>query len=166
MIPPDLPEATISTRLMTRLIVFLIAAWSALEGVVLVGFHGASSGSLGAGITDEAGQRLVGAHLLVLTPAYLLIAWRPDRYSSLIWLPFAAQLSVALVVGYSIVSGETDFGDGILAMAVGAIFVGLLGFVWISEQRSVARAKMESRELERQAATSSDTAGPEGATPG
>ena len=160
----ETPDATISTRLLTRVLIFLIAVWSLLEGIVLVGFHGASSGALGAGITDEAGQRLVGAHLLVLAPAYLLIAWRPERYQSFIWLPFAAQLAVAVVVGYSIVAGETDFGDGILAMAVGTIFVGLLGFVWISEQRSVARSKMEA--AQQQSAPASEAAGPEGAPPG
>lgn len=162
---PDQPDATISTRLLTRVLIFLIAAWSVLEGIVLVGFHGASSGALGAGSKDDAGQRLVGAHLLVLAPAYLLIAWRPERYQSFIWLPFAAQLAVAVVVGYSIVAGETEFGDGILAMAVGAIFVGLLGFVWISEQRSVARSKMEAAQQET-AAQASEAAETESASPG
>jgi len=141
-----LPDATISTRILTRILVFLVAVWSFLAGIVLVAFHGASSGALGAGVTDDAGQRLVGAHLLVLVPAYLVIAWRPERHQSLLWLPFAGQLALALTVGYSILAGETRFGDGILAFAVGAIFVVLLGFVWMSEQRAVARAKFEARQ--------------------
>ena len=141
-----LPDATISTRILTRILVFLVAVWSFLAGIVLVAFHGASAGALGAGVTDDAGQRLVGAHLLVLVPAYLVIAWRPERHQSLLWLPFAGQLALALTVGYSILAGETRFGDGILAFAVGAIFVVLLGFVWMSEQRAVARAKFEARQ--------------------
>jgi len=140
--PP--PETTISTRILTRIIVLLIAVWSLIAGTVLVGFHGATSGALGAGVTDEAGQRLLGAHLLVLVPAYLLIAWRLERHKSFLWLPLAAQLATAFAVGYSILTGETDFGDGILAAAVSGIIVVLLGFVWISEQRGVSRAKYEA----------------------
>lgn len=143
-----LPDATISTRQLTRIIVVLIAAWSLLAGIVLVFFPGATSGALGAGVTDEAGQRLVGAHLLVLSPVYALVAWRFHRYRQLLWLPFAAQAAVFFSVGYGILSGETDFGDGILAVAVSGIFVALLGFVWVHEQRALARARLEARESE------------------
>ena len=137
------PDVTISTHILTRLVIILIALWSLVAGLVLLAFHGASAGAVGAGVTDEAGQRLVGAHLLVLVPAYLLLAWRLDRYRAFLWLPFAAQLSLALVVTYSIVIGETSFGDGILAVAVGTIFVALLAFLWVSEQRTFARTKLE-----------------------
>jgi hypothetical protein len=134
--------ASISTRLLLRVIVLLIAIWSLLEGTVLVGFHGVGSGALGAGVSDLSGQRLVGAHLLVLVPAYVFIAWRIDRYAGFIWLPFAAQTAFALTVAYAIIIGDTDFGDGVLAAAVSAIFAGVLGFVWITEQRSVANASL------------------------
>ena len=130
--------------MLTRIIILLIAGWTAVAGVVLIGFHGATSGALGAGVTDEAGQRLLGSQLLILVPAYLLLAWRPERYSHFLWLPFAAQLATALAVGYSILTGETDFSDGILAAAVSGIFIALLSFVWVSEQRAVARAKFEA----------------------
>jgi hypothetical protein len=76
-------------------------------------------------------------------PAYLLIAWRLDRYQAFIWLPFAAQLVFAIAVAYAIVAGDTDFGDGILVVAVSAIFAGALGFVWITEQRTVAISKLD-----------------------
>jgi hypothetical protein len=152
------PEATISTLILTRIIVLLIAVWSLVAGTVLVGFHGATSGALGAGVTDEAGQRLLGAHLLILVPAYLLIAWRPERHKSFLWLPLAAQLATVSAVGYSILTGETDFGDGILAAAVSGIFVVLLGFVWISEQRSVSRAKYETEARESAAESTSPAA--------
>ena len=144
MLVQSAPDASISTRMLTRIIVLLIAGWTAIAGVVLIGFHGATAGALGAGVADEAGQRLLGAHLLILVPAYLLLAWRPDRYAHFLWLPFAAQLATALAVGYSILTGETDFGDGILAAAVSGIFIALLSFVWVSEQRTVARAKFEA----------------------
>jgi hypothetical protein len=144
MASSERPDAAISTRLLMRIIIALIATWSLLEGIVLVAFQGAASGALGAGIVDKAGQRLVGAHLLILVPAYLLIAWRPDRFQALLWLPFAGQGVVALTIGYAILTGDTDFGDGILAVAVGAIFTALLGFVWISEQRTVAQRQFEA----------------------
>jgi hypothetical protein len=145
-------DATISTRLLTRIIVLLIASWTTVAGIVLVGFHGATSGALGAGVTDDAGQRLLGAHLLILVPAYLLLAWRLERYQGFLWLPFAAQLATTLAVGYSILTGETDFGDGVLAAAVSGIFVALLSFVWISEQRTVARARFEASAAEEESA--------------
>jgi hypothetical protein len=142
VVAPDLPEATIGTRLLSRVVILLIAVWSLICGAVLLAFHGAAAGALGAGVTDEAGQRLVGAHLLVLVPAYLLLAWRPDRYGAFLWLPFASQIAVAGSVGYSILSGETDFGDGIIAAAVSAIFAAVLGFIWISERRAGAQARL------------------------
>ncbi|HEY4684796.1 MAG TPA: hypothetical protein VII57_01995 [Dehalococcoidia bacterium] len=163
MTAPQLPDAVISTRLLTRVLIFLVALWSFLAGIVLVAFHGASAGALGAGVTDDAGQRLVGAHLLLLTPAYLLIAWRPERHKSFLWLPFAGQLALAATVGYGILAGETEFGDGILAFAVGTIFVVLLGFVWVSEQRTLAQSKLEARQAALRQAGS--TSSPEGASP-
>ncbi len=129
----------ISTHLLLRVIIVLIGVWSAVEGIVLVAFHSAGAGALGAGVTDHAGQRLAGVHMLVLAPAYLLIAWRLHRYMALIWLPFAAQAAVAVTVAYGIMAGDTDLGDGILACSISAILAGLLGYVWITEQRSLAR---------------------------
>ena len=131
---------------MTRIIILLIAIWSLVAGILLVFFHGAASGTLGAGVSDAAGQRLVGAHLLILVPVYLMIAWHPERFESLLWLPFAGQLIILLSVGYGITSGDTKFADGAMALAVSAIFVGLLSFIWISEQRAMARAKLEADE--------------------
>ena len=58
---------------------------------------------------------------------------------ALIWLPFAAQAAVAVTVAYGIMAGDTDLGDGILACSISAILAGLLGYVWITEQRSLAR---------------------------
>ncbi|HXH22917.1 MAG TPA: hypothetical protein VNN10_12895 [Dehalococcoidia bacterium] len=137
-------QATISTEILTRLVILLIAAWDAIAGLVLLAFRGASAGALGAGVEDRAGQRLLGAHLLVLVPVYLILAWKPRRFVQLLWLPFAAQGAVVLVIGYNMLEGDTEFGDGILAFAVGLIFVVLLAFLWVSEQRTIARLKSEA----------------------
>jgi hypothetical protein len=152
--------ASISTRILIRLIVLLIAVWSLLAGLVLVAFHGAGSGAMGAGVADDAGQRLVGTHLLLLTPMYLLIAWRFQRYEGLLWLPFFGQVILALTVAYNIISGDTHFGDGILAVAISSILAGLLGFVWMTEQREIARAKIEAAHRDIEAAWRDDSDNP------
>jgi hypothetical protein len=148
---PAVPEAKpadaqISAQLLMRIVVLLIAVWSGFSGLVLLAFHGASAGALSAGINDEAGQRLVGIHMVVLVPAYVLIAWRFERYGGMVWLPFAAQCCFAAVVLYSIVQDETKFGDGILAFAASALLAGSLGVLWLTEQRAVAQQKMEAEE--------------------
>jgi hypothetical protein len=145
-LPQDPVQPTISTRALTRAVILLLAVWNAFAGLVLLAIHGASSGSLGAGVEDEAGQRLVGAHLLVLVPAYVLIAWRPERYRGFLWLPYVAQTAVVLVLAYNLVSGDTDIGDGILSLLVGAFFLATLAFLWITEQRTSARLRMEMEE--------------------
>jgi hypothetical protein len=144
--PPSPPETSISTRLLNRILTGMVALWSLLAGIALVFFQGTGSGALGAGVTDVAGQRLLGAHLIVLAPVYALIAWHSDRYQGLLWLPFVSQLAVFFTVGYSILVGDTEFGDGVIAMSVSGIFIGLLGFVWITEQRTLARIRFEEEE--------------------
>ncbi len=136
-------DHSISSGLLIRMIVMLIAIWSLVAGLALTMFHGSSAAALGAGVADEAGQRLAGAHILVLVPLYLLIAWRPQRYGSLLWLPFFAQAAVVLAVGYSILGGDTDFADGVLAVSISGMLAGALGFVWISRQRSSAQQQYE-----------------------
>jgi hypothetical protein len=145
---PDPADTTISTTVLTRILIGLIAVWSLVAGLVLVFFQGTGSGALGAGVQDVAGQRLLGAHLIVLAPLYGLIAWHHKQYKGLFWLPFASQLAVFFAVGYSILIGDTDFGDGMLPVAVSAIFIGLLGFVWISEQRALARIRLDDEDAD------------------
>ena len=128
---------------MTRLIIVFIAIWDFAAGLALVAFQGAGSGALGAGLTDTAAQRLLGAHLLVLASVYLLLAWRTERYQGLLWLPFVMQLAVLLSVAYSIFVGDSRFEDSILALVISALFAGLYGFVWLGEQRSAAAAQMQ-----------------------
>src|SRR5262245_12590231 len=125
----DIPDATISTRHLMRIIILLIAVWSITAGAVLLAFPSAGSGALGAGIADRAGQRLVGVPLLLLAPVYLLLATRLERYLGFIWLPIAGQAALALAIAYNIVSGDTSFSDGALSTVISLIFAGLLGFV-------------------------------------
>lgn len=136
-------DHSISSGLLIRTIVMLIAVWSLVAGLALTVFHGSSSSALGAGVADEAGQRLAGAHMLVLVPLYLLIAWRPLRYGSLLWLPFFAQAAVFLAVGYSILGGDTDVADGVLAVSISGMLAGALAFVWVSRQRWNAQQQYE-----------------------
>jgi len=144
--PPELPQATVSIPVLTRVVILLVAVWDAFAGLVLVAFHGASAGALGAGVEDEAGQRLLGVHLLVLVPAYLLLAWKPERNRGFQWLPYAGQGGATVVIGYNLLSGDTSFGDGVLAFAVGLIFVILLSFLWITERRTLAQMQLDAQE--------------------
>jgi hypothetical protein len=73
---------------------------------------------------------------------YLLLAWRPERYRAC--SAAVAQAGVVLVVGYNMLVGETEVGDGLLAFAVSLIFSAVLAFLWITEQRTVARLKAEA----------------------
>jgi hypothetical protein len=136
----DMPDVTISTRQLMRIIIMLISLWSFTAGMVLLAFP--SSDALGAGLADRAGQRLIGVHLVLLSPIYLLIAMKQEQYGNLVWLPIAGQTCFALTVAYNIVSGDTDFKDGALATLISLIFAGLLTFIWITEQRTIARNKM------------------------
>jgi hypothetical protein len=143
--PP--PEPQVSTQVLIRIVIALLAVWTAIAGLVLLAFQGSSSGALGAGTEDEAAQRLLGAHLLVLVPVYLLLAWRPQRFILLMWLPFVAQAVSVLVIGYNMLEGDTAVGDGILAFTVSVIFVALLGYLWVADQRTLARMRLEAEEL-------------------
>ncbi len=144
--PTPPPDTSISTSVLTRILIALIAVWSLLAGLTLVFFQGTGSGALGAGVADVAGQRLLGAHFLVLAPVYILIAWRSQNYQGLFWFPFLAQLAVFFAIGYAILNGDTDFGDGVLPVTISAIFIALLSFVWITEQRGLARMRLDEEE--------------------
>jgi hypothetical protein len=149
----------ISTTLLIRAIVLLIAVWSLLAGLALTVFHGSGASAMGAGVADEAGQRLAGVHMLILAPVYVLIALRPGRFGSLLWLPFVAQAAVFFTVGYSILGGETDLGDGILAVSISGMLAGGLGFVWISQQRANAHeqyARLKRKEEDEERGRESD----------
>lgn len=144
MAGPDGGEAPSSSAMLIRLTVVLIAVWSGAAGLMLTIFAGEGAGALGSGVADDAGSRLAGAHMLVLTPLYVLIAWMPHRFAMLLWVPFFAQAATALMIAYSIMAGDTNTLDGLPFMVISGSLAGLLGFFWVSEQRAVARRKYEA----------------------
>jgi hypothetical protein len=109
-----------------RLLLILIAIWSFFAGFSLLtqGFAALSFGG-----QDEAAERVIGAHMIVLAPIYALIAWRRSEYRYFIWVPYAGQLAIILPALWELVFG--DF-DGALLLVVSIIFLALLVYVWTS----------------------------------
>lgn len=124
-----------------RALLLLMAAWNLLAALALLT---AGSGSGALSVADAAGQRLAGAQMLVLSPVYLLIAWKPSRYGGLLWLPFAGQAALCLSVAYSVLTGDTRVGDGILAIVVSGVLASLLAVAWVSDRRSSALQQYHS----------------------
>ena len=123
--PPE-HHATISARLLIRLIVALIALWSLASGLVLVGFQGTGSGALGAGISDSAGQRLLGAPLLVLAPAFLtvlFVAYLVRLTDVFVVNPLFRTLPIDVDVHSKVILAK------IAIMLCVLVFVTVLGFV-------------------------------------
>ena len=127
------PGAVISAQGALRLLLVLLTFWTAFSGLALVFFQDASAATIGGGLEGgegEAAQRLLGVHLLVLSPVYGLIAWEPRRFRLLLWLPYAAQTGVVVAMTFDIVTGNRGFRDGALPLIVAIIFLVLLIYVW------------------------------------
>lgn len=149
--------ARASSRVLIRLVVVIITAWSIAAGLSLALFSGTGGGFLGEGVSDETGKRLAGVHMLVLAPLYLLIAWKPRQYGSLLWIPFLAQALTSVAVAYSIATGDTDVIDGLPLAAISGLLAVFLAFVWTTEQRAQAAAEFEAKqEAERSRELSAD----------
>ena len=112
-----------------RLLLILLAVWSFFAGFALLtqGF-----GAISFGGADEASERILGAHMLILAPVYGLIAWRREQYRLLIWLPYAAQLAIILPSFWDLTFGDREFEDGALLLVVSIIFLALLVYLWTS----------------------------------
>lgn len=135
------PGAVISARSALRLVLVLLAIWTLLSGLTLTFFQEASDATIGGGLEGDQGaaaQRLLGVHLLVLAPVYGLIAWEPQRFRLLMWLPFAAQGGVVAATLFDIITGERDFVDGALPLFVASIFFALLMYVWLAGRQPEA----------------------------
>ena len=89
----------------------------------------------------------------------MLIAWKPERYGALVWVPFFAQAAVFFSVGYSMLAGDTGVTDGILALAISGVLAGLLGFVWITEQRTSVIQQYEAKQQQNAEKDSGDQTG-------
>ena len=127
------PAAVLNARGAMRALLVLLAIWSIFSGLALVFFQGAAAATIGGGLEGgegEAAQRLLGVHLLVLGPLYALLAWEPQRYRWLLWIPYVAQGGVVVATAFDIVTGDRDFTDGALPLIVAGIFLALLIYVW------------------------------------
>jgi hypothetical protein len=134
--PPERPTAAvISATGALRLLLLLLAIWTAFSGLSMAVFQGINAATLAGGLEDEAAQRLLGVHLLALTPVYLILAWRPQQYRLLLWLPYAVQAGVIIVTAYDVIAGNRDVEDGVLPLVVAGIFLALLMYVWVMGRR-------------------------------
>ena len=128
--------AVISATGALRLLLLLLAVWTAFSGLSMAVFQGINAATLAGGLEDEAAQRLLGVHLLALTPVYLLLAWRPREYRLLLWLPYTVQVGVIIVTAYDVIAGNRDMEDGALPLVVAGIFLALLVYVWVTGRRA------------------------------
>jgi hypothetical protein len=106
-----------------RLLLGLLAAWSFFAGFALL------IGALPLG-DDQLGERVVGAHMIVLSPVYGLLAWRRSAYRLFIWVPYAAQAAIVLPGLWEFVVNQN--GDGGVLLIVSIIFLVLLIYLWTS----------------------------------
>jgi hypothetical protein len=127
------PLGMISAVSALRLILALLTIWTLVSGLSLIFFQEGADATIGGGLEGDQGaaaQRLLGVHLLVLTPIYGLIVWKPRQYWPFLWVPYAAQIGVVIVTFFDIVSGDREFKNGALPLIVAAVFASLLLYVW------------------------------------
>lgn len=139
------PAGVISAQSALRLLLVLLAIWTFFSGLALVFFQDAADATIGGGLEGGQGaaaQRLLGVHLLVLAPLYGLLVWKPDRYGSLIWVPYAAQIGVVAVTFYDIMTGDREFKNAALPLIVAITFMVLLLYVWRAARRPPAVAEV------------------------
>ena len=107
-----------------RLLLLLLAGWSAFAGFALItGF---------AALSYEGGtaSRVAGSYMMVLAPIYALIALRRDEYRLLLWVPYAALLAVILPGLWQLVFDQKV--DAPLILVVSIVFLALLVYMWVS----------------------------------
>ncbi len=132
------PEAVISAQGALRLLLALLALWTFFSGLTLTFFQDAAAATIGGGLGGSEGgaaQRLLGVHLLVLGPFYGMLAWEPQRFRVLLWVPYVAQGGVVLATLYDIAAGNRDFRDGSLPLIVAAFFFVMLLYVTFAGRR-------------------------------
>lgn len=108
-----------------RLLLGLLALWSFFAGFALI------IGALHFG-DDPLGQRVVGAHMIMLAPVYALLAWRRSAYRLFIWVPYAAQSAIVLPALWELVINQNVSGDDAPVFIVSIIFLVLLIYLWTS----------------------------------
>jgi uncharacterized membrane protein len=156
------PEGgVVSVGMARRLVLYLLAFWTVIWGFSLL--FATESASLGAGITDNAAQRLLGVHILILAPLYGLLAWNPAKYRVFFWVPYVSQAGIILVTVFDILAGNRDLGDAVLPLVVAIIFLALLVFLWQAGRKSAAAMKASAAGAQNSApvsATASASQGP------
>ena len=132
--PVAAPEegAVVSVGSARRLVLFLLAFWTAIWGFSLV--FGAEAGSLSAGIDQESARRLLGVHVLILAPVYVLLAWNPTKYRIFLWVPYVSQAGITAVTLF-------DARDSLLPLVVAIIFLALLVFLWQAARKPAPAIK-------------------------
>jgi hypothetical protein len=140
--PEPLPTmSVVSAAGAFRVLLVLLAVWTAFSGLSLAVFQGVNAATLAGGLDDEAAQRLLGVHLLALVPVYLVLAWRPQQHRFLLWLPYAVQAGVVVATAYDVIAGNRDLQDGALPLIVAGIFLALLVYVWAMQRQAQVPAK-------------------------
>jgi len=128
------------------LITWVLTAWSAVGGLCLVFLHDDASRLFAAGLSDHAGQRLLGVNLLSLAVVYGATAARPRVYAALGWLPLVSQIFIAIVIAYDVLAGNRSFGWSATQLLVSLLFAVLLiafrlaGEPLLPEQRNQSRS--------------------------
>jgi len=124
------PEgAVVSVATARRLVLLLLAFWTAIWGFSLL--LGANAASLSAGIEEHAAQRLLGVHVLILAPLYALLGWNPTKYRVFLWVPYVSQAGITVVTLF-------DLKDALLPFVVAVIFLALLLFLWRAARKPAA----------------------------
>lgn len=150
------PAPVISAQSALRLLLVLLAIWTAFSGLALVFFQDAAAATIGGGLEGgegEAAQRLLGVHLLVLAPIYGLLVWEPQRFRLLLWVPYAAQGGVVAVTAFDILTLDRDFLDGALPLIVAAAFLVALVYVWRAGRQPEVMPTEVAEEVEAEAAS-------------
>ena len=132
--PEAAPEggAVVSVASARRLVLILLAFWTAIWGLSLV--LGAEAGSLSAGIEEASARRLLGVHILILAPLYALLGWNPTKYRVFLWVPYATQVGITVVTVF-------DLKDAAIPFVVAVIFLTLLIFLWQAARKPASIVK-------------------------
>jgi hypothetical protein len=146
--PQQPADEVLSARSALRLLLALLALWTVFSALALIFFQDAGAATIGGGLEGgegEAAQRLLGVHLFVLAPIYGLLAWDPQRFRLLLWVPYVAQGGVVLATLFDIITGERDVQDGLLPLIVASVFFVLLLYVtFASRQPDVTVEKIDA----------------------
>ena len=135
------PERMVSASSATRLVLLLLALWTAYSGLALTFFQGNASIALGGGIGDDATRRLLGIHILALAPVYALLGWNPRKYGILLWLPYVTQFGIVAVTLFDLTK-HLKFEDAGASLVVSLIFLVLLFYLWYAGRRPLAERRL------------------------